>query len=385
MNQNIVKKKTSSKEFVDILKSQGFSFFTGIPDSLLKEFIYHIHKDNELDHVMPSNECESIALCIGYHLSTNRYGVVYLQNSGLGKIVNPIASLCCKEVYSIPMLLVIGWRGCPEFKDEPQHTMMGRITFSLLENLDIPYYIVNGNKLELVGKIKEIKDFLKKHRTPYAVIVKKGSFLDLEKTENSKKNQYGILDRELAVEIILSNIGEDIVVSTTGKISREVYQYRTDRNQNHRDFYVVGGMGCASSIGNAISFGTDDKNIFILDGDGSIIMQLGALSTIGSCSSKNIQHIVLDNNSYDSTGGQSTYSEKIDIEGVAKSCGYVSTKTVYDKKGLKAAIVEMRKLNGPNILVVKIRKGPGKRLIRPTLSPKESKNNFMEFLKREIE
>ena len=278
------------------------------------------------------------------------------------------------------MLLIIGWRGCPDFKDEPQHLMMGKIMFSLLESLNIPYYIFNGDKVDLINKIEEIKNFFKKHKTPYAIIVKKDSFVKNEIKSNNII-QKEMMDRELAVEIILNNINKDIVVSTTGKISREVYSYRVSRNQNNKDFYVVGGMGCASSIANAISFNIKDKNIFILDGDGAAIMQMGALSTIGFYSSKNIQHIVLDNNSYDSTGGQSTYSAKIDIENIAKSCGYANTNTIYNEKGLKNTIIKMRSMNGPNILIVKIRKGSNKHLDRPSLSPEENKNNFICFLK----
>jgi phosphonopyruvate decarboxylase len=362
-------------------KNNDLTFFTGVPDSTFKEWMSFLDEEHgkKLTNIIACNECEAVALAAGYHLSTKKIGVVYLQNSGEGKTVNPLTSLCDPEVYSIPEILMIGWRGRPGEKDEPQHKKMGKITLGLLDLLDIPYVILSDQLKTAEKQIEEVKALAINKKGPAAIIINSGLFEPFK----SKRQEESSLEmsREDAIKIILDSLsGKEVIISTTGKTSRELFEYRVTKKEEPRDFYTVGSMGCASSIANAIAMQKPNKEILVFDGDGAAIMQLGSLTTIGHYKPKNLFHIIFDNQSYDSTGEQPTVSESVDFCGLALSCGYTFAKNISSAEELKKEIRLLKGSTGPGMLVIKVKKGSRKGLGRPTKSPVENKESFMEYL-----
>jgi len=362
-------------ELYEFLKQEDLTFFTGVPDSTFKEFI-SILGDNQ---IRACNECEALAIASGYHLATGKIGIVYMQNSGFGKTINPITSLADKEVYSIPLILMIGWRGEPDKTDEPQHKKMGRITLPLLDKLEIPYRILPDNLEEAKETIKLIKQEAIKTQAPVAIVIKKGTFEKKEKGVIEETNEIG---KEEAIKLICENIdSKDIIISTTGKTSRELFEYRIHNNEKTRDFYTVGSMGCSASIALGIALQKSQKNVFVFDGDGAVIMQMGSLSTIGHYKPNNLTHIIFDNQTYDSTGGQKTVSSTVDFEKIALACGYKTTKKVSKIEELQSIIDDLKNFEKPSLILIKVKKGSRKNLGRPTKTPLENKKEFMEFIK----
>ena len=375
----------SCNELFEIFKKNELTFFTGIPDSTFKGWMTFLEEKHskELTQIIAANECEAIAIAMGYHLSTGKVAVVYMQNSGLGKTVNPITSLCDPEVYSIPIVMMVGWRGEPGKKDEPQHKKMGRIMIPLLETLEVPYEILPDD-IEKTGEvITEMKNIAEKENTPVAIIIRKGIVEQYNVEENNRKYYDAFeMTREDAIKTIVDILeGSEVIVSTTGKTSRELFEYRIERNETPMDFYTVGGMGCAASIALSIALQKPEKEIFVFDGDGAVIMQMGSLATIGHYKPSNFNHILFDNRAHDSTGGQKTVSDTVDFEKIALACGYNQAITVKTKADLKKVIKKSRLTKGPKLIVVKVKKGSRKDLGRPTTSPIENKENFMRFLR----
>lgn len=375
----------SCEELYKIFLENDLTMFTGVPDSTFKGWMTFLEKwhGKKLTQIVAANECEAIAIAIGYHLSTGKMAVAYMQNSGYGKTVNPITSLCDPEVYSIPVMLMIGWRGEPGLKDEPQHKKMGRIMIPLLETLEIPYRILPRDVSQARDVIRELKIISEDKNMPVALIIKKGVVKDyiLNKTQDIS-NENLEMTREDAIKTIIDTLdGTEVIVSTTGKPSRELFEYRVHRKEKPRDFYTVGGMGCAASIGLTIALQKPRKKIFVFDGDGAVIMQMGALATIGHYKPTNFNHIIFDNRAHDSTGGQKTVSDTVDFEKIALACGYNEAVTVKTKADLKKAIKKSKLIKGPRLIVVKVKKGSRKDLGRPTTSPIENKENFMRFLR----
>jgi phosphonopyruvate decarboxylase len=367
-------------DLANVFKKNDLIFFTGVPDSTFKDWMKFLSDENDLTNIVTCNECEAIAVSTGYHLATEKIGIVYMQNSGLGKTVNPITSLASKEVYAIPIILMIGWRGQPGEKDEPQHKMMGRIMLQLLDTLEIPHKILADNIEEAEKIIIEMKKITEEKKSPVAIIVKENIF---EKyiPKNISETYYE-MSREDAIKTITDNIDNtSVIISTTGKTSRELFEQRIIRGEKPKDFYTVGSMGCSASIAAEIALQKPERKIYCLDGDGAVLMQMGALSTIGSYKPKNFIHIILDNASYDSTGGQPTNSENVNFEQVAIACSYNHVKTVKTKNDLVNSINETKLIEGPNMIIVKVNKGARKDLGRPTLTPVENKETFMKFLK----
>ena len=365
------------KKFYDILMEKGIDFFTGVPDSLLKDFCAYI-TDNSKNNIITANEGNAIALVAGYHLSTGKIGLVYMQNSGQGNSANPLISLVDPEVYSIPLLLFIGWRGEPGEKDEPQHIKQGRITLDFLKTLGIPYQILPENIDEAKKSLDVAIDSIKIRSAPYALIVRKGTFEKYE-LKNNIKTSYE-LSREDAIKLIIDKLDErDIVVSTTGKISRELFEYREKLGQRHeRDFLTVGSMGHSSSIALGVALQKPNNKIYCFDGDGAMIMHMGALSIIGSEGPKNFKHIVFNNGAHDSVGGQPTAGFNIDFPLIAKACGYKLTLKAETKDEVKEMISLLKFKDGPCLLEIKINKGSRDDLGRPTRTPKENKEDFMK-------
>ena len=371
------------KEFFDLLHENKIDFFSGVPDSLLKNFnSYILDNVDQNQHIITANEGNAIALASGYYLATTKIGLVYMQNSGLGNAINPLVSLSDKEVYGIPVLLLIGWRGEPNEKDEPQHQKQGKITLELLETLDIPYEIltkdIEDTKIKLLSAIK----YMNKFNAPFALVVKKGTFEKYEQINESQQNYE--LSREKAINLIIDNLDEqDVVVSTTGMISRELFESRTQKNQKHEtDFLTVGSMGHASQIALGIAISNPKKQVFCLDGDGSVIMHMGSLGIIGSKQLKNFKHIILNNESHDSVGGQPTVGNIINFVLLAKSCKYKNSFKVLTEIELNKKMLKLKSDDGPILLEIMVNRGNRKDLGRPTKTPKENMNLFMNFLSK---
>ena len=367
--------------FYNTLVENGITFFTGVPDSLLKDFCAYV-TDNagKKNHIINSNEGASVALACGHYLSTGNPALVYMQNSGLGNSINPLLSLADKEVYSIPVLLLIGWRGEPGKKDEPQHKKQGRVMLKMLEAMEIPYEIINGDTVETADVIRRTISVMKEKSFPHAIIISEGTF-DEYKLKSDEKSLYS-LKREDAVGIILDSLDDkDVVISTTGKASREVYEYRESKGQTHdRDFLTVGSMGHCSQIALGISRNSENRNVYILDGDGALLMQMGSLAITGTEAGINYRHIVINNGAHDSVGGQPTAGYSVDFPSIAKSCGYKTVLSAETESEIINQLPEFKKSPGPSFLEIKVKKGSRSNLGRPATSPSENKINFMKNL-----
>jgi len=303
-----------------------------------------------------------------------------MQNSGFGKTINPLTSLCDPDVYSIPVLLLIGWRGEPGKVDEPQHKKMGKVLLPLLETLKVPYNVLEPDVNQIENDCKKALIYFKNNQGPYAFIIRSNFFENYPMKDKVQFNYE--LVRDEVINLILDNASEsDIIVSSTGYISREVYEYREARKKDHnKSFYNVGSMGCACSIGLSIALQKSDRRIIVLDGDGAIIMQMGAFTTIGKYSPSNFVHIIFDNNAHESTGGQPTNSATVNFVKVALAANYKRGKEIKTKKDLIDAIPEIKSEKGPIIFVIKIKMGTKPNLKRPEKSPIELKQDFIKNL-----
>ena len=366
------------KEFYELLKENNLEFFTGVPDSLLKDFCAYVN-DNATN-IITANEGNAIALAFGYHLATGKIGVVYMQNSGLGNATNPLMSLAHPDVYSIPILLIIGWRGRPGEKDEPQHIAQGKLTLKMLESLEVKYNILPENIEDAEEVIEEAVDYMKNKNSPYALVVKDGTF---EEYKGKSVNLNFKLNREDALKLIVPLLDEqDIIISTTGKLSRELFELRESRKEGHnKDFLTVGGMGHASSIALGIALQKSNRNVYCFDGDGALIMHMGSLATTGMLKPKNFKHIIFNNFTHDSVGGQPTASFFINIKDIAKASGYNNIFLAETEDQIKEQFQSLKKSEGPSLLVLNINKGARKDLGRPTRTPIENKKDFMNYLK----
>lgn len=371
------------KEFYNELLNNEVDFFTGVPDSLLKSFCAYIKDNvNAEKNIISANEGNAIGLATGYYLATKKIGLVYMQNSGIGNALNPLASLADKLVYSIPILLVIGWRGEPGKKDEPQHKKQGLITTKTLEILEIKYEVLDEttNNEEIKLAVKRAHDYMKENNEPYALVIKKDTF-----NEYKLKNNH-IFDfdmtREEAIEVIISKMKDNAaVVSTTGMASRELFELREKYNQNHsKDFLTVGSMGHASQIALGIALNQKDRDVYCIDGDGALLMHLGGLAIIGNQKADNFRHILINNGAHDSVGGQETVGYKIDTLAIAGACGYKECYSCSSKEELMDLAEKIKNILGPVFLEIKVRKGARKDLGRPTTTPVENKEAFMKFL-----
>ncbi len=369
------------KAFADILKKAGITLFVGVPDSLMKDFIAYVSEREKKQHVPSANEGNAVAVAAGHYLATGKLACVYMQNSGFGNAVNPLVSLADPAVYGIPMLLLIGWRGEPGAHDEPQHVRQGVITPALLKTLGIPYKILPASAGGAKSAIRLAALGAKKHARPYALVVQKGTFSPY--TKKSDKNLATGMLREEALELILSQLHKrDVVVSTTGKTSREVFEIRERHGETHaRDFLTVGSMGHASSIALGIAHAKKSRRVVCLDGDGALLMHMGAVATIGTSGASNFLHIVLNNGAHESVGGQATVGLEINIPAIARACGYKSVASVHAAQALKKVLPKFLRKQGPTLLEVKIAVGSRANLGRPTTLPKEAKEEFIKFLR----
>ncbi len=369
-------------EFFRALTGQGVGYFAGVPDSLLKDLCAYLTDHvAPTHHVIAANEGAAVALATGHHLATDQIGLVYLQNSGLGNTVNPLLSLVDPEVYSIPLLLLIGWRGEPGVPDEPQHRKQGRVTGATLEALEIPSAVLPDEAEGAGQTVAAAVASARERRGPYALLVRKGTFAPYAlKTSVPDR---GRLRREEALGLILEQLDRDeIIVATTGMASREVFEHRAARQSGHaRDFLTVGAMGHASQIALGIAGEKPGREVWCLDGDGAVLMHLGALAIIGAGGAKNFRHVVLNNGAHDSVGGQPTAGFTADFCAIATACGYRWTRCVETPEDLTRALRELRTVGGPTLLEVRVKRGARKDLGRPTTSTWDNKREFMAYVR----
>ena len=351
------------KSLVNLLKKNNSSFFSGVPDSILKELSFFLKKKKKKDHIIATNEGAAVSLGIGNYLSTKKIPCIYMQNSGLSNALNPLISIAHPQVYSIPLILIIGWRGSPKIKDEPQHNVKGKITQSILKLLNIKYTIIRSNT-DLIKFDKQIKIAIKKSTT-VACLIEQGT---LEKfTSVNKKKDFYKLNKELFLKSLLETLEKNTkIISSTGFNSRELMYLRNKyKIKNSSDFYMVGGMGHTASVALGYSLSSKKKTICI-DGDGSLLMHLGSLKTAGTFANKNFKYILLNNNSHDSVGGQETYSNNINFEKLSMSLGFKKFYSIKDDRNLKKNIKKFLQGNTLNFLEVKVSNSKIKKLPRPT-------------------
>ena len=362
------------KSLINLFKKNKTDFFSGVPDSVLKELSYFLQSKSKKNHIIATNEGSAVSLGIGHYLSTKKVPCIYMQNSGLSNALNPLISIAHEKVYSIPLILVIGWRGSPSIKDEPQHNVKGRITESILKLLNIKYTIIRSDND--LRKFEKQIIVAKKKGSIVACLIEQGTFKKIKKI--NKNNDFYKLDKTLFLKTLLLTLEKNTkVISSTGYNSRELMYLRDKyKIKNTSDFYMVGGMGHTASVALGYSLSSKKKTVCI-DGDGSLLMHLGSIKTAGSFASKNFKYIVLNNNSHDSVGGQNTYANDIDFEKLSKSLGFKKFYSIKSDKNLKANIQKFLKGNTLNFLEVKVSNSNIKKLPRPT-NLIEIKNLFMK-------
>ena len=360
----------------------GVEFYTGVPDSQLKPLCNYLFDTYGVDprhHIIAANEGNCVAIAAGYHMATGKSAVVYMQNSGEGNVINPITSLLDRRVYAIPVTFIIGWRGEPGIHDEPQHIFQGEVTLKLLDDLEVPYFVLDQNTTENdLDENKKRFDLCLKEGRSVAYIVRKGALSYEKKTEY--KNEYQML-REEAIERITCVTGDDPVVSTTGKASRELFEIRVRNGQSHEcDFLTVGSMGHASSIALGIALQKNECKVWCIDGDGAALMHMGAMAVIGANRPRNLVHIVINNGAHETVGGMPTVADKISLVDIAVACGYSRAVSVETVEALEKELISAKDENGLFFIEIKCALGAREDLGRPTTTSNSNKEQFMRYL-----
>lgn len=371
------------RQVFDFLSAKGVNFFAGVPDSLLKEMCACISALAPAEnHLIAANEGGAVALAAGHHLATGEVALVYMQNSGLGNAVNPLISLADREVYGIPMLLLIGWRGEPGVKDEPQHLKQGKISREMLSVMGIPHEILPDSMDAAKACFEKALATARQEKAPFAILVKSGTFAPFSKPGAPEAKAASELTRERALETLLALMKpKDVVVATTGVTSRELFELREKSSAGHgRDFLTVGSMGHASQIALGMARSAKGRAVYCIDGDGAALMHLGAFAILGTAGPANLKHLLFNNGAHESVGGQPTAGASIDFPAIAKGCGYKACWTASGQAELESKFREFSETPGPVFLEIKIKKGSRKDLGRPTTAPRENKDALMEFL-----
>ncbi|MDR1975213.1 MAG: phosphonopyruvate decarboxylase [Bacteroidales bacterium] len=367
----------------DLLVKNSIELFTGVPDSLLKDFCAYITDNAPSNrHIIAANEGSAVAIAAGHYLATKNPALVYMQNSGIGNATNPLLSLADEKVYKIPMLLMVGWRGEPNVKDEPQHIKQGEVTLDLLAAMKIPYEIIDTDETVAVKQIQQLTIGTKTKGFPHAAVIRKNTFSPY--TLKSKRENAFEMSREDAMQVVVNSLQkEDIIVSTTGKLSRELFEYREHTGAGHKnDFLTVGSMGHSISIALGIAPNTE-KNIYCLDGDGAILMHTGAMATAGVSGLKKLRHIVFNNGAHESVGAQPTVALQVNLPQIATAFGY---KNVWSVSTLEELLKVLNvfgsgSTDGPSFLEIKINTLSRENLGRPTRTTHENKDDFMQNFK----
>lgn len=371
----------SPKIFIESLAAKGIDFFAGVPDSLLKNVCAFISDTLDDRHnIIAANEGAAVGLAAGHYLATGHIPCVYMQNSGEGNAINPLASLTDKEVYGIPVLLVIGWRGEPGVHDEPQHVKQGKITLPLLDAMGIRHEILSQDETEFRSQLDEAVRHMSETGEAFAFIVRKNTF-EPYTLQRHEVNEYPLSREEAIQKVAASLSAKDVIVSTTGMISRELFEYRTAQGQGHeRDFLTVGSMGHASQIALGIALEKTDRRVWCFDGDGAALMHLGSVAIIADKAPENFVHVIFNNGAHDSVGGQPTVGLKVNLAGIAKAAGYKDAVSVTTAEDLGSALKVLKTMRGPVLLEVRVHRGNRKDLGRPTTTPIQNRDALMEFM-----
>jgi len=365
-----------SHKLIELLNHKGAGLITGVPDSLLADFCAVLSDSDS--HLPAPNEGSAVALAAGHYLATGRPSVVYMQNSGLGNAVNPLISLADPEVYAIPMLLIISWRGENGIKDEPQHVKQGRITPAFLEVLGISYRIV-GPDSNIEMEIDLAWESMRCRSGPAAMLIRKGTFKEIESFgEKRLRPDSSLMTREKAIECILEQLSSnDMVVSTTGRASRELWELRLKRGEYCADFLTVGSMGHTSAITLAAAWARPDRRFICLDGDGALLMHMGILGLAGSSRPANFWHILLNNSCHESVGRQPVCAVGLEFALLAQNCGYSSARRLTSQSEIAEVFINLRDINGPHFLEILVAPISRIDLGRPGMTPKENGARFM--------
>ena len=371
----------SPKIFIESLAAKGIDFFAGVPDSLLKNVCAFISDTLDDRHnIIAANEGAAVGLAAGHYLATGHIPCVYMQNSGEGNAINPLASLTDKEVYGIPVLLVIGWRGEPGVHDEPQHVKQGKITLPLLDAMGIRHEILSQDETEFRSQLDGAVRHMSETGEAFAFIVRKNTF-EPYTLQRHEVNEYPLSREEAIQKVAASLSAKDVIVSTTGMISRELFEYRTAQGQGHeRDFLTVGSMGHASQIALVIALEKTDRRVCCFDGDGAALMHLGSVAIIADKAPENFVHVIFNNGAHDSVGGQPTVGLKVNLAGIAKAAGYKDAVSVTTADDLGSALKALKTMRGPVLLEVRVHRGNRKDLGRPTTTPIQNRDALMEFM-----
>lgn len=371
-----------SKSFLTALQNSGIQQYFGVPDSLLKDFLLVLNSEVQgKEHISAANEGNALAMAAGFHLSTGGIAGVYLQNSGLGNIINPLLSLCAPEVYSIPAILLIGWRGETGKPDAPQHLVQGRVQPELLDSIGIESVVLSENPEEMRSQVTWAVQQSSESQSPVAIVVRKGTFTKENSSPDSDENL--TLGREEALSQILKTCPpRAIFVSTTGKISRELYEITDSLIGDHSgNFYTVGSMGHCSSIALGVAIGKPSKMTICIDGDGSMLMHMGAVPSVAKYAPSNFKHIIINNYAHESVGGQPTNIDSVNIPQLAKASGYTNTFLAQNSDELEECLPTFWSSDGCSLLEVKVKVGSRPDLKRPELSPVEYKQLFMSKMR----
>lgn len=371
----------SPKIFIESLAAKGIDFFAGVPDSLLKNVCAFISDTLDDRHnIIAANEGAAVGLAAGHYLATGHIPCVYMQNSGEGNAINPLASLTDKEVYGIPVLLVIGWRGEPGVHDEPQHVKQGKITLPLLDAMGIRHEILSQDETEFRSQLDGAVRHMSETGEAFAFIVRKNTF-EPYTLQRHEVNEYPLSREEAIQKVAASLSAKDVIVSTTGMISRELFEYRTAQGQGHeRDFLTVGSMGHASQIALGIALEKTDRRVWCFDGDGAALMHLGSVAIIADKAPENFVHVIFNNGAHDSVGGQPTVGLKVNLAGIAKAAGYKDAVSVTTAEDLGSALKVLKTMRGPVLLEVRVHRGNRKDLGRPTTTPIQNRDALMGFM-----
>lgn len=371
------------KHYMEALLKLGIKFYTGVPDSLLKEFCACLTETLDANsHIISANEGGAIGLAIGHHIGTGNIPMVYMQNSGLGNSVNPLLSLASPEVYGIPMLILIGWRGEPGVNDEPQHIHQGRIMMNMLETMNVPATTLSSDQALAEKQTREAMEQAQTIQGPVALVVKKGLFTPYKKAPNASQLS---MTREAAIIEAASAIEQDsVIVATTGMASRELYEYRASHGLGHAsDFLTVGGMGHASQIATGIAISQPNRKVYCFDGDGAAIMHLGSLGISGMSGAPNLIHIVFNNGVHGSVGGQPTIGFDIDLCQIAHACGYCNVARIETLNDIGTVLCSFSDHGGPQFLEIRTRPENRPDIGRPKSKPVQNKIELMKFLEVE--
>ena len=367
--------------FFDAVRRENIEFFTGVPDSLLKDFCAYVTDHSCCErHVIAASEGGAVALAAGQYLATGRPALVYMQNSGQGNAVNPLTSLADPDVFGIPMLLLVGWRGEPGVRDEPQHVKQGKVTLDVFAALGIHCEVLPNDIAAAVACLESAVRRMRAGSCPVALVVRSGTF-ERYTLRSDMATSYE-LGREAAVALVADTIGsEAVVIATTGMTSRELFEHRVSAGQSHRaDFRTVGCMGHASQIALGVALGQPGRPVFCLDGDGAAIMHMGGLAIIGQQQPANFRHVVFNNGAHDSVGGQPTAGFSIDIPQIATACGYRFAATASTVREISEGLRGLHEARGPALLEIRVNKGARSNLGRPTSTPADNKRELMQYL-----